>query len=92
MSEAYFGMRQLMEPEGWPPAKILKRLQAGCTQPIKDKDREERKCMYRKLAEQGKPLFERSFAELYGGDGTKLREQRYLTKEEQNRNEQVDQT
>ena len=57
MSESYYSMKSLMEPEGWPPAHVPKIHQTGCSQPIKDKAREERLDEYRDLVEQNKPLF-----------------------------------
>lgn len=56
MSEPYYSMKSLMEPEGWPSAKTRKSHQGVCNQPIKNKERGKRLVWYQKLVEMGIPL------------------------------------
>ncbi len=58
MTESYYGMKSLMEPEGWPPAMVFNKERTGtkCNQHLDDEERERRLDDYQKLAEKGLPL------------------------------------
>lgn len=57
MTDSYYGMRALMEPEGWPVAQTTGRDREGeCNQSLEDEDIQERLETYRKLAEKNIPL------------------------------------
>jgi hypothetical protein len=58
MTDSYYGMKSLMEPEGWPSAVVHNKSRAGakCNQRLEDKERKRRLDAYRKLAEKEMPL------------------------------------
>ena len=58
MTESYYGMKSLMEPEGWPPAMVFNKERTGtkCNQRLDEVDRKKRLDAYQKLAEKGLPL------------------------------------
>ena len=58
--EAYYGMKPLMEPEGWPTAQSTARdkLSGECNQPLRDSTRKERLDACKALADKQIPITE----------------------------------